>query len=89
MHPAEIMERSKLVFMEDIPPDNLSNYWGEMKNRAKFKVHKAYRTDSLTIDLSCEDDHPENPNGHDDFYYVRLIQKNEQRAWSSPVWVSK
>jgi len=27
-------------------------------------------------------------NNHADFYYVRLIQRNDQRAWSSPIWVA-
>jgi len=24
-----------------------------------------------------------------DWYYIRFIRKNEQLAWSSPVWVEK
>lgn len=84
----EIMERSRLVYFEDIPPDNLANYWEKMKIRAKFKIYQGHPTDNLTINLALEDDRPENPGGHDDFYYIRLIQKNGQRAWTSPVWVS-
>lgn len=84
----EIMEGSRLVYFENIPPDNLSNYWGNMKIRAKYKIHQGNPKDKLTVNLKYEDNSPEHPGGHDDFYYVRLVQKNGQRAWSSPVWVS-
>ncbi|MCK4966678.1 DUF3604 domain-containing protein, partial [bacterium] len=30
--PAEILEKSNVVYMEDVPPDNKSNYWGKMKS---------------------------------------------------------
>ena len=86
---AEILNKSSLIFMEDIPPDNLSNYWSSMKTHAKFKIYHGYRTDNLTVNLTWKDNSPDSPKNIDDFYYIRLLQKNGQRAWSSPIWVKK
>jgi hypothetical protein len=87
--PDEIMEKSNVVYMLDVPPDNKSNYWSKMESHAKFKIHQGFLTDELTLNLTFQDTEPEHPDGHADFYYIRLLQKNQQRAWSSPVWVEK
>ena len=73
----------------DVPPENKSNYWGKMKSHAKFKIHQGWLTDQLTLNRTFEDTNPEYPGGQADFYYIRLLQKNMQRAWSSPVWVGE
>jgi hypothetical protein len=85
----EILDRSRLVYFEEIPRDNLANYWEKMNIRSKFKLHRGFLTDHLRVRLSFKDDKPEHPGGHDDFYYIRLLQKNGQRAWSSPVWIGR
>ena len=55
-----------------------------METFAKYKVHQGHRASALAFDLEMTD----KPSGAaTDFYYVRVIQKNGQRAWSSPVWV--
>jgi hypothetical protein len=58
-----------------------------MKTYAKLKVHQGWLTDQLTLNLTFEDRAPEHPQRRTDFYYVRLLQCNGQRAWSSPIWV--
>ena len=60
--------------------------WGKMKTYAKFHVHRGWPMEQLTHHFHFEDDAPAAP-GQTDFYYVRVIQRNGQRAWSSPVWV--
>ena len=84
---ARVLDRSTVRYMEDIPPTNDGAYWHGMKMCAKFKIHQGCPTDQLTVSLTCEDEVAGNENNHADFYYVRLIQRNEQRAWSSPIWV--
>ncbi len=39
------------------------------------------------VDLTYDDEAPANPADRTDCYYVRLVQHNGQRAWSSPIWV--
>jgi len=36
-----------------------------------------------TIDFKDEDFY------YDSFYYLRIIQDNNEMAWSSPIWVEK
>ncbi|MBC8876067.1 MAG: DUF3604 domain-containing protein [Planctomycetes bacterium] len=87
--PGDILRTSTIKYMENIPTTNDGAYWHNMKTCAKFKVHQGWHTDQLTLDLTCEDDGPvQGPNGTD-FYYVRLVQRNGQRAWSSPIWVEQ
>jgi hypothetical protein len=47
----------------------------------------APNVDALSLQLHCEDDAASASPGGTDFYYVRLIQRNGQRAWSSPIFV--
>ncbi|MFC1558316.1 hypothetical protein ACFL40_03075 [candidate division KSB1 bacterium] len=89
LSPIDILGKSTVKYMLDIPPENKSNYWIKMKSRAKFKIHQGWLTDQLTLNLTCEDNYPEYPDGRADFYYIRLLQKNEQRAWSSPIWIQQ
>ncbi|MFC1651249.1 hypothetical protein ACFL2X_06730 [Candidatus Latescibacterota bacterium] len=86
--PGGILGECKVIYMEDIPPENKSNYWNKMKSHAKFKIHQGWLTEQLTVNLTCEDNFPEHSDGRADYYYIRLIQKNKQRAWSSPIWCS-
>jgi len=46
------------------------------------------RTDSTTsgvVDVSFDDDPPVGEN----FYYLRVVQDNGERAWSTPIWVTR
>jgi hypothetical protein len=84
--PADILKKPMVTYMETIPPTNDGAYWHGMKTYAKFKIHQGWLTDQLTLNLTLEDK-PSAGSGQTDFYYVRLIQRNGQRAWSSPIWV--
>jgi hypothetical protein len=58
-----------------------------MESCAKLKVHQGWLIEHLTLDLTYEDAPVKPSRGKTDFYYIRLIQQNGQRAWSSPIWV--
>ena len=83
----DIMAGSTVTYMEEIPPTNNGSYWRFMESVAKIKVHQGWSTDRLTLDLTYEDA-PADLCGAD-FYYVRVIQRNGQRAWSSPIWITR
>jgi hypothetical protein len=87
LSPAEILRTSAVQYMEEIPPTNDGAYWHSMQTCAKFKVHQGWLTGALSLNLTCEDESPGDPRRLPDFYYVRLVQRNGGRAWSSPVWV--
>ena len=87
MTPGDLSSKSTVQYMENIPPTNDGNFWRNIDFCSKFKVHQARQTSQLTVDLSCEDKDGNKTPGGTDFYYVRLIQRNGQRAWSSPIWV--
>jgi hypothetical protein len=84
LSPQDIMARSRVAYMVDVPPTNDGFYWSRMDNYLKVKVHRGWPTETLSLDLSLED---EASGGGTDYYYVRVIQRNGQRAWSSPIWV--
>ncbi|MHC4399200.1 MAG: PHP domain-containing protein [Planctomycetota bacterium] len=86
---AEVLRGSTVRYMENIPATNDGAYWHRMQTCAKFKAHQGHLTDRLTVSLTCEDDAPPKAANRPDFYYVRLIQHNGQRAWSSPIWVER
>jgi len=58
----------------------------------KTKVHRCIPEAGYTASLEYEDDEPlaglANPKGEVE-YRVRVEQRNGQRAWSSPIWVSE
>jgi hypothetical protein len=87
MSPADILDKSTVVYMEEIPPANNGAYWHGMESCAKFKIHQGWLTEHLTLDLTYEDAPLELGHEQADFYYIRLLQRNGQRAWSSPIWV--
>lgn len=87
MSPADILDKSTVTYMEEIPATNDGAYWHGMESCAKFKVHQGWLTKHLTLDLTYEDSPVKSAQSRADFYYIRLIQRNGQRAWSSPVWV--
>lgn len=86
MKAREILEGSTVAYMERIPPTNNGAYWHGMESYAKFKIHQGRPNSLLDLELELADE-PGDSGGGTDFYYVRVIQKNGQRAWSSPVWV--
>ena len=47
--------------------------------------YKAVLEDAFTLNGHFTDSKPENPS---DYYYLTVRQKNNQWAWSSPIWVS-
>ncbi|NLW50522.1 MAG: DUF3604 domain-containing protein [Candidatus Brocadiaceae bacterium] len=83
----DVLARSHLAYMEDVPPTNDGSHWRSMETYLKLKVHRGHPIERLSVDLSLEDPADDSPAGGTDFYYVRLIQRNGQRAWSSPIWV--
>ena len=83
----EIMHDATVAYMENIPPTNDGAYWHGMTSYAKVKIHRGRRTAALTLDIEHEDHRSVSTGSGTDFYYVRVIQKNGQRAWSSPIWV--
>ena len=85
--PAEILDKSTVIYMEKIPPTNDGAYWHGMESCAKFKIHQGWLAEHLTLDLTHEDNPVEQSQDRADFYYIRLLQRNGQRAWSSPIWV--
>ena len=87
LSPADLTSRSAVVYLEDVPATNNGSHWRSMDSVAKVKVHQGWPADELTLNLRYEDDAVEAPAGRADCYYVRVIQRNGQRAWSSPIWV--
>ena len=87
MSPADILDKSIVKYMEEIPATNDGAYWHIMESCAKFKVHQGWLTKQLTLDLAYEDVPVRSAQNRADFYYIRLLQRNGQRAWSSPIWV--
>ena len=85
--PEDILARSTLMHMEPIEPTDNGNHWATMETLAKFRINQGWPTDQLTLHLRVEDDAAGHVPGRTDFYYVRLVQRNGQRAWSSPIWV--
>ena len=49
------------------------------------KVHRLIPESGYTARLELEDDQPLDGESH---YRVRVEQRNAQRAWSSPIWVT-
>jgi hypothetical protein len=89
LSPGDILRTSTLRYMENIPVTNDGAYWHNMETCAKFKVHQGWSKDQLTANLGYEDDGPAPGPERTDFYYIRLVQRNGQRAWSSPIWVEQ
>jgi hypothetical protein len=89
LSPNDILRTSTLRYMESIPATNDGAYWHNMETCAKSKIHQGWSKDQLTASLTCEDDGPADGPKRTDFYYVRLVQRNGQRAWSSPIWVEQ
>lgn len=83
----DILDKSAVAYMEDIPPTDDGGHWRHMATYAKCKVHQGTLTEHLTLDLSYEDEATGRSPDRPDFYYVRVLQRNGQRAWSSPIWV--
>ena len=52
LSPSEVLRKSTLHYVEDIPPTNNGAYWHNMETCAKFKVHQGWATDRLTVDLA-------------------------------------
>ena len=67
----QLAESGEMLFTGDFPKESA------MLHRLVFRDH--YHTHGTVVD---EDD-GEQPS----WYYVRVIQANEQYAWSSPIWV--
>ena len=86
--PAQIFDAAAVTYMEPIPPTNDGSHWRQMDVLAKVKQHQGWPVEPLTLDLAYEDEAAGARQGQTDFYYVRVVQQNGQRAWSSPIWVS-
>jgi len=89
MSQREIIDGAMVRYMVDVPATNNGAHWHQMESVAKVKVHQGWPSDTLALNLTHEDE-PGNTDGNEtDFYYTRVIQRNGQRAWSSPIWVGK
>lgn len=51
-----------------------------------LKIHQVVPMANARTSFKITDD---STGGSTDWYYIRVIQKNEQLAWSSPIWVEK
>ena len=51
-----------------------------------LKVHRIIPEANVKSTFTINDDSSGN---RDDWYYMRVIEKNDQLAWSSPIWVEK
>ena len=85
--PQDVLSRASLTHMQPVADTDNGNHWGKMDTLAKFRVNQGSLTDRLSLRLHVEDDAPLPAAGGADFYYVRVIQRNGHRAWSSPIWV--
>jgi hypothetical protein len=86
--PREILAGASVTYVDDIPPTNNGAQWRQLEHYGKVKLHQGWETDHLALDLSHSDRAEEGTGGRD-FYYVRVVQRNGQRAWSSPIWVER
>jgi hypothetical protein len=82
----DILTRASLYHMQPVPATNNGNHWAVMETLAKVRINQGFPTEQLTVALRYEDDSPA-VAGQTDFYYARVVQRNGQRAWSSPIWV--
>ena len=70
---AELLESNEVAFTGPFPDESLI-------------VHRAVPE----VNAGCEFGLTDTGNGSsDDWYYVRVMQRNGQLAWSSPVWVNR
>jgi hypothetical protein len=92
----EFARRSRLVVFEDECERMLQKHRdlepGSPERRDIYhflaytaKIHRAIPASRYTAHLHLEDDEPLDGKTH---YRVRVEQRNAQRAWSSPIWVS-
>ncbi len=92
---AEAMAGSRIVHFIGEAADFVRKTYGidparlKRKDRIYFlshkaKVHRAIPESGFSAELDHLDAHP--PGG-ENFYRVRVLQRNGQAAWSSPIWV--
>ena len=89
MTPEQVLQGSTVTYMEHIPATNDGSHWHQMDSVAKVRVHQGWPTERLTLNLTHEDEPARSSANQTDCYYVRVLQRNGQRAWSSPIWVSR
>src|SRR5206468_1820255 len=56
LRPADILARSILVHLEDVPHTTDGAQWRKMETLAKIKVHQGWPVEQLTLQLRVEDD---------------------------------
>lgn len=88
MSPERMTANAFIQYMAAVPKTNDGSTWAKLDSLANVKVYRGGWTDQLTFNLS-HTDQCEAQTGTTDFYYVRVIQHNGQRAWSSPIWVER
>jgi hypothetical protein len=49
-------------------------------------LHRLTFAENYETEFTFED---EGDGSRADWYYVRVVQANEEMAWSSPIWVEK
>ncbi|MEM3871458.1 MAG: DUF3604 domain-containing protein [Nitrososphaeria archaeon] len=67
-----------------LKPEDIENHDVYWHNAWKMKIHKAIPYSAYHAKFSLVD---RSPRIKEDYYYVRVIQKNGQMAWSSPIWI--
>ncbi len=96
---AELMQSSRLMVYLDECRKMLAEHAGlDPKDAAredvynwlayKCKIHRAIPEAGFTASMEFTDDEPI-ADGEEIHYRVRVEQRNGQRAWSSPIWVSR
>jgi hypothetical protein len=87
--PGEVLNGSAVTYVDDIPPTNNGAHWRQLQHYGKIKIHQGWEAGRLSLQLRCQDTADAARAGGRDFYYARVIQRNGQRAWSSPIWVER
>ena len=65
---------------------SLESAYAMTKMGSTLKVHRIIPEANVKSSFTINDDDSGN---RDDWYYIRIIEKNDQLAWSSPIWVEK
>jgi hypothetical protein len=93
---SEFAKRSRVLWYRDECVENLANIAGIPAGSPeredvyylmayKAKIHRVIPEAGYTAQLEIEDDEPMEKEVN---YRVRVEQRNAQRAWSSPIWVT-
>lgn len=60
----------------------------ELASLRVLKNNREFAQRALTGDEACADFYDTEPAKTGDFYFIRVVQKDQNTGWSSPVWVN-